>query len=123
MGDITPSGVALPSCLHGFATPAARAINILGSVFTILAYAEKCGAKVSKVGFADLEIGSNTVPADVPFFTRRQATLIIEAARETVQDAVCSGVVYWPSRRRNPGVNAGRSRLHAQDRPCEQILG
>jgi integrase len=57
-------------------------VNILGSVFTILAYAEKCGAKVSKVGFTDLEIGSNTVQADVPFFTRRQATLIIEAAPE-----------------------------------------
>ena len=37
---------------------------------------------MSKVGFTDLEIGSNTVQADVPFFTRRQATLIIEAAPE-----------------------------------------
>ena len=30
-------------------------VNILGSVFTILAYAEKCGMKVPKVGFTDLE--------------------------------------------------------------------
>jgi integrase len=71
-------------------------VNILGSVFTILAYAEKCGAKVSKVGFADLEIGSNTVPADVPFFTRRQATLIIEAAQEPFKTlfavAWCTGL-------------------------------
>ena len=71
-------------------------VNILGSVFTILAYAEKCGAKVSKVGFTDLEIGSNTVPADVPFFTRRQATLIIEAAREPFKTlfavAWCTGL-------------------------------
>ena len=71
-------------------------VNILGSVFTILAYAEKCGAKVSKVGFADLEIGSNTVPADVPFFTRRQATRIIEAAREPFKTlfavAWCTGL-------------------------------
>jgi integrase len=57
-------------------------VNILGSVFTIVAYAEKCGMKVPKVGFADLELGSNTVPSEVPFFTRRQATLIIEAAPE-----------------------------------------
>jgi len=57
-------------------------VNILGSVFTILAYAEKCGMKVRKVGFADLQLGSDTAPADVPFFTRRQAALIIDAAPE-----------------------------------------
>ena len=57
-------------------------VNILGSVFTILAYAEKCGIKTPKVGFSDLELGSNTLPTEVPFFTRREATLIIEAAPE-----------------------------------------
>jgi integrase len=71
-------------------------VDILGSVFTILAYAEKCGAKLSKVGFAALEIGSSTVPIDVPFFTRRQATLIIEAAREPFKTlfavAWCTGL-------------------------------
>ena len=52
--------------------------------------------KVSKVGFTDLEIGSDTVPADVPFFTRRQANLIIEAAREPFKTlfavAWCTGL-------------------------------
>jgi integrase len=57
-------------------------VNILGTIFTILAYAEKCGMKVLKVGFTDLELGSNAVAADVPFFTRRQVALIIEAAQE-----------------------------------------
>jgi integrase len=57
-------------------------VNILGTVFTTLAYAEKCGMKVAKVGFTDLEVGSNDVAADVPFFTRRQVALIIEAAQE-----------------------------------------
>ena len=37
--------------------------------------------KVTKVGFADLELGSST-QAEVPFFTRGQATQIIEAAPE-----------------------------------------
>jgi integrase len=57
-------------------------VNILGTVFTTLAYAEKCGMKVPEVGFTDLELGSNDVAADVPFFTRRQVALIIEAAPE-----------------------------------------
>jgi integrase len=57
-------------------------VNILGCVFTILAYGEKCGMKAAKVGFTDLELGSNDVVVDVPFFTRRQATLIIQAAPE-----------------------------------------
>src|ERR1700723_1189709 len=39
-------------------------VNILGTIFTILAYAEKCGMKVLKVGFTDLELGSNAVAAD-----------------------------------------------------------
>ena len=57
-------------------------VNILGCVFTILAYGEKCGMKVPKVGFTDLELGSNDVVTDVPFFTRRQVALIIEAVQE-----------------------------------------
>lgn len=57
-------------------------VNVLSSVFTIRDYAEKCGMKVSKVGFADLQLGSATGPSEVPFFTRRQATQIIEAAPE-----------------------------------------
>jgi len=33
--------------------------NVLSSVFSILAYAERCGMKVVKVDFADLELGSS----------------------------------------------------------------
>jgi integrase len=57
-------------------------INIVSSVFVILDYAGRCGMKVPKVGFTHLELGSDTTPTDVPFFTRRQATLIIDAAPE-----------------------------------------
>jgi integrase len=57
-------------------------INIVSAIFVILEYAGRCGMKVPKVGFTDLEMGSGTRPTDVPFFTRRQATLIIDAAPE-----------------------------------------
>jgi|HubBroStandDraft_6_1064221.scaffolds.fasta_scaffold04301_7 integrase len=57
-------------------------VNILGTVFTIVAYAEKCGFRIRKVGFTDLKLGSNSVAADVPFFTRRQVTSIIDSAPE-----------------------------------------
>jgi integrase len=71
-------------------------VNVLGAVFTILAYAEKCGAKVAKVGFTDLELGSNPVATEVPFLTRNQATLIIGAAREPFKTlfavAWCTGL-------------------------------
>jgi len=56
-------------------------VNLLSAVFAILDYAGRCGMKVTKVGFADLELGSS-IQAEVPFFTRGQATRIIEAARE-----------------------------------------
>ena len=56
-------------------------VNLLSAVFAILDYAGRCGMKVAKVGFADLELGSGT-PTDVPFFTRGQATQIIDTAPE-----------------------------------------
>lgn len=56
-------------------------INTLGTVFAVLKYAERCGCRVPKVGFADLELGSRQ-EKEVAFFTREQATLIIEEARE-----------------------------------------
>jgi integrase len=56
-------------------------INVISAVFAILDYAERCGMKAPKVGFADLQLGSSA-PSDMPFFTRAQATLIIEAAPE-----------------------------------------
>jgi integrase len=57
-------------------------INIVSSVFVILDYAGRCGMKVPKVGFTDLELGSDTTPTDAPFFTSWQATLILDAAPE-----------------------------------------
>jgi integrase len=56
-------------------------VNILSSVVAILDYAGRCGMKVTKVGFTDLELGSGT-QTEVPFFTRGQATQIIDAAPE-----------------------------------------
>jgi integrase len=57
-------------------------LNLLGALFTILDYARKCGMRVPKVGFADLQLGSNRSEESIPFFTREQAVRIIEEARE-----------------------------------------
>jgi integrase len=57
-------------------------LNILGAVFTIIEYAGKCGMRVAKVGFADLQLGSIATEKPVAFFTREQAKLIIEEAPE-----------------------------------------
>jgi integrase len=56
--------------------------NVLGSMFSIMDYAEKCGTKVAKVSFKDLQLGTTTRKTYVPFFTREQAALIIEQAKE-----------------------------------------
>jgi integrase len=56
-------------------------VNLLSAVFAILDYAGRCGMKVTKVGFADLELGSSS-QTESPFFTRGQATQIIDAAPE-----------------------------------------
>ena len=56
-------------------------INVVGSVFVILKYAEKCGSKVSRVSFTDLSLGAPVV-ANRPFFTKAQAEAVIETARE-----------------------------------------
>jgi integrase len=57
-------------------------LNILGGVFTILDYAGRCGMRVPKVSFADLQLGSIARETPVAFFTREQATRIIEEAKE-----------------------------------------
>lgn len=57
-------------------------VNVLSSVFAIRDYAKRCGMRVSEVGFTDLQLGSFAGPSEVPFFTRRQAVQIIEAAPE-----------------------------------------
>ncbi len=57
-------------------------VNILSSVFAIVDYAEKCGMKVAKARFKDLQLGSTKRETPVPFFTREQAALIIQEAKE-----------------------------------------
>jgi len=57
-------------------------LNILGTVFTILDYAGRCGIRVPKVRFKDLELGSNAGSSSVPFFTRDQAMRIVAEAKE-----------------------------------------
>ena len=56
-------------------------INLLSSVFAVLDYAGRCGIRVPTVGFKDLELGSEQTVI-VPFFTREQATQIINTAKE-----------------------------------------
>jgi len=74
--------------LQQFATDLRKAVShkttlhILGTVFTILDYAEKCGMRVMKVSFSDLQLGSTSRGRPIAFFTREQATLIIAGARE-----------------------------------------
>jgi integrase len=57
-------------------------VNILGTIFTVVDYAERYGRRVQKVGFTDLQLGSTTRETPVAFFTREQAADIIAAARE-----------------------------------------
>jgi len=71
-------------------------VNILGTMFTILDYAQRCGMKVQKVGFTDLQLGSTTRETPVAFFTRAEATDIIAAAKEPFKTlfsiAWCTGM-------------------------------
>jgi integrase len=56
-------------------------VHVLTTIFGVVNYAARCGMKVNKVGFADLELGTRTDPV-VPFFTREQATQIVAAAKD-----------------------------------------
>ncbi len=74
-------------------------LNVLGTMFTILDYAGRCGIRVPQVRFKDLELGTDAGSVTVPFFTRAQATRIVVAAKEpykTIFD------VAW-----NTGMRAG----------------
>ena len=74
-------------------------LNVLGTMFTILDYAGRCGFRVPQVRFKDLELGTDAGGVTVPFFTREQATRIVVAAKEpykTIFD------VAW-----NTGMRAG----------------
>lgn len=66
----------------GKSVSAKTTVNVLGTMFAVLRYAELSGTKVPKVGFADLHVGSIRVPSQVPFFSRSQAVQIIAVAKE-----------------------------------------
>jgi integrase len=57
-------------------------VNILSAMFAVLRYAERCGMKVAKVGFTNLQLGSTEPETPVAFFTRDQVHDIIAAAEE-----------------------------------------
>src|SRR6202162_2550450 len=57
-------------------------LNILGTAFTILDYARRCGIPAPNVRFNDLELGSDAGSSPVPFFTRKQVLQIVEMASE-----------------------------------------
>src|SRR5208282_1541515 len=52
------------------------------TIFGVAHYAKRCGITVSKVAFADLELGARGAAAVVPFFTREQVRQIVAAAKE-----------------------------------------
>jgi integrase len=95
--DSAPHSLDVPT-LQQFATDLKGTLsrktieNILGTVFAILKYADKCGTRTSKAGFGDLLLGSSIRPKP-EFFTSAQAQAIIQAAPEPYKTlfAVASG--------------------------------
>lgn len=85
--DAAPSSLNL-SALQQFATDLREklsrktVLNILGTVFAVLDYAERTGTQVSKVCFSDIQLGAKTDKSRAAFFTREQAARIIRASRE-----------------------------------------
>jgi integrase len=57
-------------------------VNVLAALFAVTRYAQRCGMRVLKVGFRDLQLGTTRRESPVPFFTRGQAQLIIAEAKE-----------------------------------------
>jgi integrase len=57
-------------------------INVLSAVFSILDYAGRCGTRISKVRFADIQLGGSTNEQRGTFLTRAQAARIIGASPE-----------------------------------------
>jgi integrase len=58
------------------------AINILNALFAVTRYAGRCGMKVQKVGYADIELGDVRRQTAAPFFTKEQVAQIIAAAAQ-----------------------------------------
>jgi integrase len=73
-------------------------IHTLTTIQSIVNYSARCGLSVNKVSLNDLELGRRERP-EVPFFTKAQATQIIEAAKEPFRTVFA---VAW-----NTGLRAG----------------
>jgi integrase len=56
--------------------------GIVCTLFVVLEYAAKCGLRVSGVKPDDIQFGACTERTVVPFFTKEQASRIVEEARE-----------------------------------------
>jgi integrase len=71
-------------------------LNVLGTVFTIVDYAARCGIRVPAVRFKDLELGSDAGSSPVPFLTRKQVERIVDLAKEPCRTvyalAWCTGL-------------------------------
>jgi integrase len=90
-GDASPHSLDV-AAIQEFATHLRKThsrktvINVLSAVFSILDYAGRCGSRVSKVRFADIQLGSSqTTDQRGTFLTRDQASRIIAASPEPYQ--------------------------------------
>jgi integrase len=87
-GDASPHALDVAN-IQEFATQLRKTlsrktvINVLSTVFSILDYAGRCGSRVSKVRFADIQLGGScTNDQRGTFLTRSQVARIIEASPE-----------------------------------------
>jgi hypothetical protein len=73
-GDLAPDVLDVPA-IQQFATDLRHkltrktVINVLGTIFAILRYAQRCNLRVPNTSFKDLELGISTTDTERPFFT------------------------------------------------------
>jgi integrase len=86
-GDASPHSIDVAT-IQEFATELRRklsrktVINVLSAVFSVLDYAGRCGTRISKVRFADIQLGGSTNEQRGTFLTRSQAARISGASPE-----------------------------------------
>ena len=75
--DSAPHSLNTPT-LQQFATDLRKTlsrktvVNVISAIFAILDYASKCGMRVTKVSFEDLQLGEAATQMERPFFTLEQ---------------------------------------------------
>jgi integrase len=57
-------------------------INVMGTLFAVLAHARQCGMRVSDVSFRSIKLGGNRESTEAKYFKREQAYRIIRDARQ-----------------------------------------